>query len=95
MVQAKHGHKVVIAMGDGATDLEARQAGGADIFIGCAPVLKPSLGIAKRCHNHVQISRPSVHGICKEKSLLPGLPGAGLSGLLLIPAVIETRWHVA
>lgn len=33
-MQAKYGHKVVVAMGDGATDLEARQPGGADIFIG-------------------------------------------------------------
>ncbi|KAK9795605.1 hypothetical protein WJX73_007624 [Symbiochloris irregularis] len=33
-IKAEYGHKVVVAMGDGATDLEARQPGGADIFIG-------------------------------------------------------------
>ena len=36
LVQAQHGFKELVAIGDGATDLEARQPGGADIFIGCA-----------------------------------------------------------
>lgn len=44
MQQAKHGHKLVVAVGDGATDLEARKEGGADIFIGWVPHSMPSLG---------------------------------------------------
>ena len=34
--QAEHGCKSLVMIGDGATDLEARQEGGADLFIGCA-----------------------------------------------------------
>jgi hypothetical protein len=34
--QAKHGLSSMVMIGDGATDLEARQPGGADLFIGCA-----------------------------------------------------------
>lgn len=36
MTQAKHGLTSMVMIGDGATDLEARQPGGADLFIGCA-----------------------------------------------------------
>lgn len=32
--QAAYGLRRVVAVGDGATDLEARQPGGAEIFIG-------------------------------------------------------------
>ena len=32
----QYGYKVMVMVGDGATDLEARQNGGADIFIGSA-----------------------------------------------------------
>jgi hypothetical protein len=34
--QEKYGYSPMVMIGDGATDVEARQAGGADIFIGCA-----------------------------------------------------------
>ena len=34
--QKRHGYKKMVMIGDGATDLEARQPGGADIFIGYA-----------------------------------------------------------
>lgn len=37
-VQSKYGYKRVVMVGDGATDLEARQPEAADIFIGCVPV---------------------------------------------------------
>lgn len=33
--QEKHGLSSLVMIGDGATDLEARQPGGADLFIGC------------------------------------------------------------
>lgn len=33
-LKEKHGYKKMVMMGDGATDLEARQPGGADLFIG-------------------------------------------------------------
>lgn len=33
-LKKEYGHSVVVAVGDGATDLEARQPGGADLFIG-------------------------------------------------------------
>ena len=33
-LQARHGYFPVVMIGDGATDLEARQEGGADLFIG-------------------------------------------------------------
>ncbi len=33
-LQAKHGLKSMVMVGDGATDLESRQPGGADLFIG-------------------------------------------------------------
>lgn len=33
-VQKKYGYTVMVMVGDGATDLEARREGGADIFIG-------------------------------------------------------------
>ena len=43
-VQEKHGFKYLVMVGDGATDLEARQPGGADIFIGYGGVVeRPSI----------------------------------------------------
>lgn len=53
-VQAKHGLDTMVMVGDGATDLEARQPGGADLFIGCPlpplhpsrPLLSPSVCLA-------------------------------------------------
>ena len=33
-MQAQHHYSPLIMVGDGATDLEARQEGGADLFIG-------------------------------------------------------------
>ena len=33
-MQVQYGYKTMVMVGDGATDLEARQDGGADIFIG-------------------------------------------------------------
>jgi phosphoserine phosphatase len=35
-VQEKYGYAPMVMVGDGATDLEARKPGGADIFIGYA-----------------------------------------------------------
>ena len=43
--QAQHGFKSLVAIGDGATDLEAAQPGGADIFIGCAPLPGKARGV--------------------------------------------------
>lgn len=34
LLQAEHNHSPLVMVGDGATDLEARQSGGADLFIG-------------------------------------------------------------
>lgn len=48
--QDKYGYKPLVMVGDGATDLEARQSGGADIFIGC--VCDPCL-----LHEHPRLSR--------------------------------------
>ena len=43
-VQEKHGFSRLVMVGDGATDLEARQPGGADIFIGYGGVVeRPSI----------------------------------------------------
>eukprot|EP00850_Spirogloea_muscicola_P005067 SM000022S07281 [mRNA] locus=s22:901995:903395:- [translate_table: standard] len=33
-IKREHGHKLLVMMGDGATDLEAHRPGGADLFIG-------------------------------------------------------------
>ena len=33
-MQAQHNYSPLVMIGDGATDLEARQEGGADLFIG-------------------------------------------------------------
>lgn len=33
-IKARHGYGTIVMVGDGATDLEARQQGGADLFIG-------------------------------------------------------------
>ncbi len=43
-VQEKYGFRCLVMVGDGATDLEARQPGGADIFIGYGGVVeRPSI----------------------------------------------------
>ena len=34
VMQAQHNYSPLVMVGDGATDLEARQEGGADLFIG-------------------------------------------------------------
>lgn len=34
MLQARHHYSPLVMVGDGATDLEAKQEGGADLFIG-------------------------------------------------------------
>lgn len=42
--QEKYGFSRLVMVGDGATDLEARQTGGADIFIGYGGVVeRPSI----------------------------------------------------
>ncbi|CAN6467353.1 unnamed protein product [Victoria cruziana] len=46
IIKKKHGHKVAVMVGDGATDLEARREGAADLFI---------------CYGGAQL-RPSVAG---------------------------------
>ncbi len=38
--QERHGYKCLVMVGDGATDLEARQPGGAEIFIGYGGVVE-------------------------------------------------------
>jgi hypothetical protein len=35
IAQSKYGYKRIVAVGDGATDMEARQPDAANIFIGC------------------------------------------------------------
>lgn len=43
-MQEQHGFSRLVMVGDGATDLEARQPGGADIFIGYGGVVeRPSI----------------------------------------------------
>lgn len=43
-IKAKHGYSTIVMVGDGATDLEARQPGGADLFIGYGGVvLRPNI----------------------------------------------------
>lgn len=37
--QAKYGYSPIVMVGDGATDLEARQEGGAEIFVGYGGVV--------------------------------------------------------
>ncbi len=39
-VQEKYGYRSLVMVGDGATDLEARQPGGAEIFIGYGGVVE-------------------------------------------------------
>ena len=44
MLQEQHGYRSLVMVGDGATDLEARQPGGAEIFIGYGGVVeRPSI----------------------------------------------------
>ena len=38
-MQEKYGYKTLVMVGDGATDLEARQPGGAEMFIGYGGVV--------------------------------------------------------
>ena len=38
--QEKHGYRSLVMVGDGATDLEARQPGGAEVFIGYGGVVE-------------------------------------------------------
>ena len=42
--QERHGCQSLVMIGDGATDLEAREKGGADMFIGYAISLAQMLG---------------------------------------------------
>ena len=43
-LQEQFGFKLLVMVGDGATDLEARQPGGADMFIGYGGVVeRPSI----------------------------------------------------
>lgn len=43
-MQEKYGYKTLVMVGDGATDLEARQPGGAEMFIGYGGVvMRPTI----------------------------------------------------
>lgn len=47
--QERHGCQSLVMIGDGATDLEAREKGGADMFIGYATSLAQMLGCDGLC----------------------------------------------
>ncbi|KAK9828777.1 hypothetical protein WJX72_002034 [[Myrmecia] bisecta] len=50
VIKAQHGYSPLIMVGDGATDLEARQPGGAEMFIGYGGVVeRPNIAAAADC----------------------------------------------
>ena len=60
-MQTKHGLSSMVMIGDGATDLEARQPGGADLFIGCA--------LHTACHRMLMVDMSLER--CQEQDQLP------------------------
>ncbi len=47
--QAMYGYETIVMVGDGATDLEARRPGAADMFIGCGANRAVGMGLSVAC----------------------------------------------